>query len=208
MLLTPKPNTVLTHEQNIMWSISVLRGMLNSQPVNTTAPRKIVEAEGFYASDVISIQDINPPADDPHQVLRILMPVTPDYYGSSRPVWEFAGNLALSTDFRIGMNGLKLPDFDAQLRYSPTGVGSANVVGVIERKLSAETIWSSTWSGTSGGVAEAYYVINGPLTGLWIKQSSTYNNSINRMTPGIWTYGAQTQAELTVAIAQPGTVRL
>ena len=208
MLLTPKPASVLTHEQNILWSASELRKILVSQPVNDTAPRKIIEAEGFYASDVISIQEITPPASTPRHVVRLLVPIAPGYYGASQPVWDFAGVMALGLDTPIGSLGLRTPYFDSQLRHNPTGVGSAGVPGIIERKLGGEPEWSSTWSGASGGVAEAYFVVNGPSPGLWIKQTSTYNSAINRMVPGIWTYEVSTQALLDAAIAQPGTVRL
>ena len=208
MLLTPKPASVLTHEQNILWSTSELRKILVSQPVNDTAPRKIIEAEGFYASDVISIQEITPPESTPRHVVRLLMPIAPGYYGASQPVWEFSGVLALGTDTPIGLLGLKTPHFDSRLRYNPTGVGPAGTPGIIERKLGGEPEWSSTWSGASGGVAEAYFVVSGPTSGLWIKQNATYNGAINRMVPGIWTYAVSTQSLLDAAIAQPGTVRL
>ena len=208
MLLTLKPASVLTHEQNILWSASELRQTLVSQPENDTAPRKLIEAEGYYASDVISVHEIFPPAGKPRHVIRLLVPIEPGYYGASQPVWNFAGALALGLDTPIGLIGLRTPYFDSQLRYNPTGVGPAGTPGIIERKLGVEPQWSSTWSGASGGVAEAYFVVSGTTPGLWIKQTPTYNSAINRMVPGIWSYVVSTQALLDAAIADPGTVRL
>ena len=191
-----------------MWSARELRKALLVSPDNLLAPKKVIEAEGYYASDVISIQEISPPIGPPRHIIRILVPVNPEYYGASQPVWEFAGALALGLDTPIGLLGLRTPNFDSQLRYNPVGVGQAGTPGIIERKLGTEPEWNNTWAGASGGVDEAYFVINGPTPGLWIKQTATYSSAINRMVPGIWTYGASTQALLDAAIAQPGTVRL
>ena len=202
MLLTPKPATVLTHEQNILWSASELRKTLVSQPSNDTAPRKIIEAEGYYASDTISIQEITPPASTPRHVVRLLMPIAPGYYGASQPVWEFAGTLALGMDVPIGPGGLLIPDRTEKIRFNPT---IAN--GTIERMQATETSWNSSWGG-SAGIEVAYLVSRGPQPGIWMRQVVDYPNRYHRMVPGVWAWENNTLAEFDAAIAQPGNVRL
>ena len=202
MLLTPKPASVLTHEQNILWSVSELRKTLVSQPLNDAAPRKIIEAEGYYASDVISIQEITPPASTPRHVVRMLVPISPGYYGASQPVWNFAGVLALGLDTPIGLAGIGIPERTEKIRFNP-GVAA----GTIERMQASETVWNNSWGG-SAGIEEAYLVSRGPQPGIWMRQSSSYPNPYHRNVPGVWTWETNTLEEFTAAIAQPGTVRL
>lgn len=90
MLLTPRSTTVTTHEENIMWSVSEL---IQGQHANGLAPTQITEANGYYPSDVITVTPIRTVDGGYRHVVRILMPVDPLYYGSSTPVYEFAGNI-------------------------------------------------------------------------------------------------------------------
>ena len=202
MLLTPRPTDILTHEQNILWSVSEIRKILVSQPDNNTAPRKIVEAEGYFASDVISIQEISPPASYPRHVLRVLMPIAPGYYGATQPVWKFAGSLALALDVAIGLGGLLIPNRLERIRFNPLIEN-----GTIERKDTEAAPWSNTWGGSSS-IEVAYFVSTGPLPGIWMRQQDIYPNRYYRMIPGIWTWEIRTLAELDAAIAMSGTVRL
>lgn len=90
MLLTPRPSEVTTHEINIMWSLAKL---IQAQASATTAPPRIVEAEGYYPSDIISVTPIRTVDGGYRHVTRILMPVNPAFYGASQPVWQFVGDI-------------------------------------------------------------------------------------------------------------------
>jgi hypothetical protein len=94
MLLTATPPGITTHEQNILWSLSELRKQLYSQSTSTAHPHQVIEAQGYYPSDVVAIQEIRSVDGGSRHVLRVLMPVSPDYYGSASPVWTFAGEIA------------------------------------------------------------------------------------------------------------------
>ena len=202
MLLTPRPADILTHEQNLLWSASEIRKTLVSQPENTIAPRKIVEAEGYFASDVVSIQEINPPAAYPRHVVRVLMPVAPGYYGAVQPVWKFAGILALGLDVPIGLEGVLIPNRTERIRFNP-----AVSNGTIERKDTPEGAWSTSWGG-SAGVELAYFVPSGPAYGMWMRQTEAYPNRYHQNVPGIWGWTNNTLAEFEAAIASSGTIKL
>lgn len=202
MLLTPRPADILTHEQNLLWSASEIRKTLVSQPDNTIAPRKIVEAEGYFASDVVSIQEINPPAAYPRHVVRVLMPIAPAYYGASLPVWKFAGVLALGLDVAIGLEGLLIPNRVEKIRFNPL-IQS----GTIERKDTPESAWSTAWGGSSG-VELAYFVPSGPAYGIWMRQIDFYPNRYHQNVPGVWGWTNNTIAEFDSAIATSGTIKL
>ena len=90
MLLTPRPTTVTTHEENLMWSFTEL---LRGQNQSGTAPVQITESNGYYPSDILTATPIRSVDGGYRHILRILMPVSPLSYGSSTPVYEFAGNI-------------------------------------------------------------------------------------------------------------------
>ena len=90
MLLTTRPATVLTHEENLMWSFTEL---VRAQNSSGTAPTQITEANGYYPSDVLTSTPIRTVDGGYRHVLRVLMPVSPLYYGSTTPVFKFAGNI-------------------------------------------------------------------------------------------------------------------
>lgn len=90
MLLTPKPASVDTHEENIMWSVAEL---IQAQAASGVLPLQITEQGGYYASDTISATPIRTVDGGYRHVVRILMPVNPGFYGSNIPVWEFVGQL-------------------------------------------------------------------------------------------------------------------
>lgn len=90
MLLTPKPSTVATHEQNIVWSITEL---IKAQNNSGYLPTQITEANGYYPSDIVSVVPIRTVDGGYRHVLRILMPVNPGYYGAAFPVWQFVGDI-------------------------------------------------------------------------------------------------------------------
>lgn len=90
MLLTPKPLSVDTHEENIMWSVAEL---VKAQAASGVLPLQITEQGGYYPSDTISAVPIRTVDGGYRHVVRILMPVNPGFYGSNIPVWEFVGQL-------------------------------------------------------------------------------------------------------------------
>ena len=90
MLLTPRPTAVTTHERNILWSAAALIG---AQANSGLQPPKIIEADGYFASDIIQINPIRSIDGGYRHVVRILMPVNPAFYGANIPVWEFCGDI-------------------------------------------------------------------------------------------------------------------
>lgn len=90
MQLTPKPLSVDTHEENILWSTAEL---IKAQAASGVLPLQITEQGGYYASDVISVTPIRTVDGGYRHVVRILMPVNPGFYGSNIPVWEFVGQI-------------------------------------------------------------------------------------------------------------------
>ena len=92
MLLTPKPASVDTHEENILWSVAEL---MKAQAASGTLPLQITEQGGYFASDVISVLPIRTVDGGYRHVIRILMPVNPGDYGSNIPVWEFVGQIVV-----------------------------------------------------------------------------------------------------------------
>lgn len=90
MILTPRPATVTTHERNIIWSVSSLIGV---QAASGLQPPKIVEADGYYGSDIVQVTPIRTVDGGYRHVVRVLVPVNPAFYGSNIPVWEFVGDI-------------------------------------------------------------------------------------------------------------------
>lgn len=90
MLLTPRPVTVTTHERNIIWSVASLIGV---QANSGLQPPKILEAEGYFASDIVQVTPIRSVDGGYRHVVRVLVPVNPAFYGSNIPVWEFVGDI-------------------------------------------------------------------------------------------------------------------
>jgi hypothetical protein len=90
MLLTPKPASVNTHEENIMWSVCSL---ISAQANSGLQPPKILEAEGYFASDIVQVTPIRTIDGGYRHVIRVLMPVNPAFYGAAIPVWEFVGDI-------------------------------------------------------------------------------------------------------------------
>ena len=90
MLLGTKPATVTTHERNIIWSVATLIGTQSSSGL---LPPKIIEAEGYFSSDIIQVTPIRTVDGGYRHVVRLLMPVNPAFYGAAIPVWEFTGDI-------------------------------------------------------------------------------------------------------------------
>lgn len=90
MLLTTRPAGVTTHEENLMWSVAEL---IRGQHASGAVPTQITEANGYYPSDIITTTPIRTVDGGYRHVVRVLMPINPLYYGSTTPVWDFAGNI-------------------------------------------------------------------------------------------------------------------
>lgn len=90
MLLTPKPASVTTHEENIMWSVCSL---ISAQANSGLQPPRIIEADGYFASDIVQVTPIRTVDGGYRHVVRLLMPVNPAFYGAAIPVWEFVGDI-------------------------------------------------------------------------------------------------------------------
>ena len=90
MLLTPRPASVTTHEENIMWSVAQL---IAAQAASGQQPPRIIEADGFFPSDIVQVTPIRTVDGGYRHVVRLLMPVNPAFYGASIPVWDFVGDI-------------------------------------------------------------------------------------------------------------------
>lgn len=196
MLLTNKPSTVLTHEQNILWSVSEILKTLTNQPENTVAPLKLTESEGYYPSDVIGITPIQTKDGGSRHIIRLLVPVDPEYYGSPLPVWNFAGAMALGLDTAIGMGGIVVPGRTEKVRFNPSVTR-----GTIQRFNSTTNTWGNDY-GTY--IDQAYLLPNGEI---WTSLDSEYN-TYHHVLPDVWVWINDTQSAFNAAIATPGTVKL
>lgn len=190
MLLTPRPADITTHEQNILWSFAQLKTALAAATVSAEYPKQVIESQGYYASEIVSIQEIASVDGGPRHILRVLMPVSPDYYGSSNPVWKFAKSIAPGGD--IGMNGLLIPGSTDRFRFNRTVNG-----GSVERLQAGSTTWVNV--GQSGSFNATVYGSDGKLYSSH-SQGAYYSLdlSINPLT-----FVSITAAQYTAAIANP-----
>ena len=93
MLLGTKPATVTTHERNIIWSAATLIG---TQASSGLLPPKIIEAEGYFPSDIIQITPIRTVDGGYRHVSSIASRITSssvaqtvsDSPGSSSAIWS------------------------------------------------------------------------------------------------------------------------
>lgn len=90
MQLGTKPATVTTHERNIIWSVATL---IATQSNSGLLPPKIIEADGYFPSDIIQVTPIRTVDGGYRHVVRLLVPVNPAFYGAAIPVWEFTGDI-------------------------------------------------------------------------------------------------------------------
>jgi hypothetical protein len=91
MILGIIPPEITTKEQLIVWAVAELRRDISANTPTPTFPDKITEAQGFFPNDIITIQELVTIDGGPRHILRIAMPVDPEYYGASSAVWNFAG---------------------------------------------------------------------------------------------------------------------
>lgn len=93
MILGTIPSDIATKEALLVWVVGEMRREIFEANPSAQYPQKVTEAQGFFPSDVVSIQEISSVDGGPRHVLRVLMPVNPAYYGASNPVYQYAGLL-------------------------------------------------------------------------------------------------------------------
>jgi hypothetical protein len=199
MLLTPKPSTVLTHEQNILWSVAAILERLSTRPENPKTPLKLTESEGYYPSDVVSVTPINTKDGGARHVVRLLIPVSGEYYGSSSPVWMFATNMASDS---VGLVGFFVPAKSWTIRLNP----SVNN-GAIQR-LNTDGTW---WTG-AGSAGSSEYIVNayvGADNCLWVEYGAPYVGQYAKNSLGsVWDWPVVTKAAFDVIASAPTSIKL
>jgi hypothetical protein len=119
MLLGPKPATVLTHEQNIAWSLSEIISELENPTLSDALfPVQVTESQGYYPSEVISVQPVRTVDGGFRHIYRVLMPIAAASYAGSKAVWDFVKPIAPGMS-RIGLGGVVVPGKSDRVRYNP-----------------------------------------------------------------------------------------
>lgn len=113
MKLSLIPNDVLTNEAAIVYLIGEF---LREQEYQGIEP-KAIEAEGFYASNFISVTPIDSVDAGHLHVIRIMVPVSKNYYGDNLPTYQSAGEMFKSLP---GMNGILIPGSLNMVRFNPS----------------------------------------------------------------------------------------
>jgi hypothetical protein len=182
--------------------MSELRKALTSKPSNSKAPRRVVETEGYYASDIVSAQEAPGPDGLTRLICRVLIPVSPDYFGSASPLWNFAGTVGLDLTIPIGMDGIVIPGTSTKIRLNESVDR-----GAFEFLDTGTTnpLWGSKF-GTDTEVA--YLVPNGLDAGVWCHLDPSYNTWHKFPLVGPRVFTNHTEVQFNAAIATPGTVRL
>lgn len=93
MIIGTIPPDIATMEQLITWGVSELRRELSEANPSAQYPQRITEAQGYFPSEVIAIQEISTIDGGSRHILRILMPVAAAYYGANQPVYQFCGQI-------------------------------------------------------------------------------------------------------------------
>lgn len=153
MLLKPIPTQITTQEQLVVWAVSELRNRLYSQGTTVLSPHQITESQGYYPSDVVSIQEIRSVDAGPRHILRVLMPVAPGYYGASTPVWQFAGLIVGGGT--AGSEGVRIPGQSDGVKVRWNNMA-------IEKSTDAGVTWS-VWGTLTTNIVEAYIASDGKL---------------------------------------------
>lgn len=93
MVIGTIPADIATKEQLIVWAVAEIRRELAAANASVQYPKQITEAQGYFPSDVIAIQEISTVDGGSRHILRVLMPVSPAYYGADAPVYQFCGQI-------------------------------------------------------------------------------------------------------------------
>jgi hypothetical protein len=194
MLLGPIPSTVKTHEQNIAWSFSeLLKELENPTVSDVTYPLQITESQGYYPSDVLSVQNVRTVDGGYRQILRMLMPIAAASYGGSKSVWEFVRPIAPGMS-GVGMVGAVIPDRSERVRYNPD---LSN--GAVEYQS------GSTWVNIAGGTNVRHAWIGGDKN-IYIRVA---DGSFYYCPPGQWSsWLPSTEATYKTQVNATGAIRL
>lgn len=187
MLMTPRPLDITTHEENILWSFTQIKTNLSAATISTQYPKQIIEAQGYYASEVVSVQEISSVDGGPRHILRILMPVVPAYYGSSNPVWKFVRSIIGGGG--VGMEGFLIPGGTDRFRLNTTGSGA------FERLPGGSATWVNL--GGSFDVLSVHYALDGKF---YTSGKDGKNYSVS---PTTLEFTLVTPAAYAVAISSP-----
>lgn len=90
MLLPTPPASVDTCEEMIMFCVSKI---IQAQAAAGSLPLQITEQYGYFPSDTVTSVPLRTVDGGYRQVVRLLIPVNPGYFGSNIPIWEFTGQL-------------------------------------------------------------------------------------------------------------------
>lgn len=161
MRLTPIDPTVLTHEQAIIFHFV----KLIHEKTRLSLDLRLTESEGYYSSQQISIQTVSTVDAGECHVLRIVIPVRANYYGSSSPVWNYADEVIENLG---GLDGFYVPTTFTKVRYTDT---ISN--GVVQYRLRDKT-WVSY--GTLTGITSAFI---GPAVALYAVSAGAYYRFIS-----------------------------
>ena len=179
MRLTPFDSTVLTHEQGIMFHFA----KLIAEKTRLGIDLRLTESEGYYSSQQISVQTVSTvDAGDCH-ILRIVIPVRANYYGSALSVWQFAEEIIENLG---GLDGYYIPTTFTKVRLNPQ---ISN--GVVQYRASDKT-WVSY--GTLTSVSGAFI---GPSLTLYAVSNGTYYKFVSGNSSS-WT--GITQADYNAAL--------
>ena len=106
---------------------------------------QVIEAQGFYASEVLSVTPIRTVDGGDRHIVRLLLPVSADFYGASRPVWEFSSDV-LGGGGGVGLDGVFIPTTTTKVRYNPD-INN----GIVE--VLNGTVWTNIAGGSNVRVA-------------------------------------------------------
>ncbi len=147
MLLGTKPSSVLTHEQNIAWSLSeIIKELENPSLSNAPFPLQVTESQGYYPSEVISVQPVRTVDGGFRHIYRILMPISAASYSGSKAVWDCVGSIAPGMS-RVGSVGVIIPGKTDRVRFSPENGIMEYLNGSVWTKVSTGANMRHGWIG-------------------------------------------------------------
>ena len=156
MRLTPNDPSVVTHEQQIMFSVC----KLIAEKSRLGLDLRLTESEGYYSSQQISVQVVPTVDAGECHVIRVVIPVRSNFYGSASPVWNFADEIIENLG---GLDGFYVPTTFTKVRLNPS-----ISAGVVQYRLPDKN-WVNY--GTLTGISTAFI---GPSLTLYSQSGSAY----------------------------------
>lgn len=161
MRLVPFDPTVLTHEQGIIFHFC----KLIAEKTRLNLDLRLTESEGYYASQQISVQQVNTVDAGPCHVFRIVIPVRENFYGAASSVWTFADEVIENLG---GLDGFYIPTTFTKVRLNADISG-----GVVQYRLPSK-IWVNY--GTLTAITAAFI---GPAITLYAMSAGAYYKFIS-----------------------------